>query len=58
MIMAARTISALLALTAGIAQAHPGHDAPSALHWHAFDTWGWALALAVAAGAWWWARRK
>jgi hypothetical protein len=55
---AARTISALMILAAGTAQAHPGHDAPSALHWHAFDTWGWAPALAAAAGAWWWARRK
>lgn len=51
-------ISALLSGIATVAQAHPGHGEGGALHWHAFDAWGWALALAAAAGAWWWSRRK
>jgi hypothetical protein len=53
-----RTAVVLVALQTGAAMAHPGHGAESAVHWHAFDAWGWALALAVAAGAWWWIRRK
>ncbi len=52
-----RTISTILALAAGAAQAHPGHGEPL-LHWHGFDAGGWALALAVAAVGLWLARRK
>ena len=53
-----RTMMALSALTTGAAWAHPGHGDANAVHWHAFDAWGWALALAVGAAAVWWARRK
>jgi hypothetical protein len=53
-----RTVLAFTALTSGVAWAHPGHGETNAVHWHAFDAWGWALALAVAAAAVWWARRK
>ncbi len=53
-----RTAAVLLALHAGTTWAHPGHGADLPVHWHAVDAWGWALALAVAAGAWWWLRRK
>lgn len=34
------------------ALAHPGHDMP-ALHWHATDTFGFVLVVALAALALW-----
>jgi hypothetical protein len=52
-----RTVLMLLALSAGPALAHPGHGEES-LHWHAFEAWGWALALGIAAAGLWWSRRK
>ena len=58
MTLARRTVSALAALATGTAWAHPGHGETNAVHWHAFDAWGWALALAVAGAAAWWMRRK
>lgn len=58
MTLARRTVSALAALAASTAWAHPGHGETNAVHWHAFDAWGWALALAVAGAAAWWFRRK
>ena len=48
MTLARRTVSALVAAAASTAWAHPGHGETNAVHWHAFDAWGWALALAVA----------
>jgi hypothetical protein len=49
---------AMLLVAPAWALAHPGHDAPTAVHWHAHDAWGWALGLAVAAVLVWLARRK
>jgi hypothetical protein len=47
-----------LALLAAAAQAHDGHGLPGPSHWHATDTVGLLLVLALAAGAWWLSRRK
>jgi len=47
-----------LALGAASAQAHEGHGLPGASHWHATDTLGLLLVLALAVGAWLCSRRK
>ena len=41
---------------AALAQAHSGHGAASAAHWHATDTWG-LLLIAAALGLALWLRR-
>jgi hypothetical protein len=41
---------------AALAQAHSGHDATNAFHWHATDAWGFVM-VAVALGAALWLRR-
>jgi Ca2+/H+ antiporter len=47
-----------LALVAGAVSAHEGHGASTAVHWHATDVFGFiALALVVAALAWWMGRK-
>lgn len=45
-------------LLASGAFAHPGHGLGDGSHWHASDVLGLGLALAVAAGALWFIRRK
>jgi hypothetical protein len=47
-----------LAALAGLAQAHEGHGLPGASHWHASDTVGYVVLVAVIAAAWWSTRRK
>jgi hypothetical protein len=39
------------------ALAHDGHGA-EALHWHATDTWGFMVTLALAGAALWFGRKK
>jgi hypothetical protein len=46
-----------LAAAAG-AWGHEGHGMPDASHWHASDTFGLALVVALAALALWWSARK
>ena len=41
---------------AALAQAHTGHGAAPAAHWHATDVWGFAL-IAAALGVALWMRR-
>lgn len=53
-----KLLAASAAFTATWAQSHEGHGLPGASHWHATDVLGLVLAVAVAAGAWWWTRRK
>ena len=53
-----KLLAAAAALTATRAQAHEGHGLPGASHWHATDALGLVLVVALAAGAWWWTRRK
>jgi hypothetical protein len=40
------------------AQAHDGHGAPAASHWHATDTLGLLVTLGGIATMWWLGRRK
>jgi hypothetical protein len=47
-----------LPLVALNAWAHEGHGLPGSSHWHATDTAGLLLVLALAAGALWFSRRK
>jgi hypothetical protein len=51
-------LAAGAALAATTARAHEGHGLPGPSHWHATDAVGLVLAVAVAAGAWLWIRRK
>lgn len=51
-------LAAAAALIAPVASAHEGHGLPGASHWHATDAVGLLLVVALAAGAWWWIRRK
>lgn len=37
--------------------AHDGHGA-DAVHWHATDTWGFVITLALVGAALWFGRRK
>jgi hypothetical protein len=53
-----KLLAACAALTATLAQAHEGHGMPGTSHWHATDVVGLVLVVALAAGAWWWIRRK
>jgi hypothetical protein len=39
------------------ALAHDGHGA-TAMHWHATDTWGFIVTIALVGAALWFARRK
>ncbi|GAB4561085.1 MAG: hypothetical protein IV105_21145 [Rhizobacter sp.] len=39
------------------ALAHDGHGA-TAVHWHASDTWGFIVTIALVGAALWFARRK
>ncbi len=48
------TALAALPLTA---LAHEGHGA-TAMHWHATDTWGFIVTVALVGAALWFARRK
>jgi hypothetical protein len=43
--------------TSTIAWAHEGHGFEGS-HWHASDTFGFALVAALALAALWWSRRK
>ncbi|WP_156901237.1 hypothetical protein [Azohydromonas australica] len=47
-----------LATIATSVQAHEGHGLPGASHWHASDTVGYTVLVAVIAVAWWSTRRK
>jgi hypothetical protein len=38
--------------------AHDGHGAADAVHWHATDTWGFVVTLALVGAAFWFSRRK
>lgn len=49
--------AAVLFATAVAARAHEGHG-PANPHWHASDLFGIALIVAVAAGLFWFSRRK
>jgi hypothetical protein len=57
-----RTMKTLLAAAAALiptlTRAHEGHGMPGASHWHATDAVGLLVVVALAAGAWWWIRRK
>jgi hypothetical protein len=53
-----RSLLALCMLITPLARAHEGHGLPGASHWHATDAVGLLLVVALAAGAWWWIRRK
>ena len=53
-----RSLASLaLLLHTGLAAAHEGHG-PANPHWHASDLFGIALLVAVAAGVFWFSRRK
>jgi hypothetical protein len=54
----ASALAALLALLPLAASAHEGHGLPGPSHWHATDTLGLLLVVALAAGAWLLNRRK
>ena len=41
-----------------LATAHEGHGLPGPSHWHATDTLGLLLVAVLAAGAWFFGRRK
>ncbi len=47
-----------LPLAAMNAWAHEGHGLPGQSHWHATDTAGLLLVAVMAAGAFWFSRRK
>ncbi len=49
--------AAALAALPFSAWAHDGHGA-TATHWHATDTWGFAVTLALVGAAIWFSRRK
>ncbi len=52
-----KSLFATVAVSAAtLAQAHSGHGAATAAHWHATDTWGFVL-LAAALGVALWMRR-
>jgi hypothetical protein len=46
------------AVFTGAARAHEGHGLPGAAHWHATDTFGLVLVVALGAAAVAWSRRK
>ena len=50
--------TALLLCVCAAATAHEGHGLPGTSHWHATDTWGFALVAALAALAIWSSRDK
>ncbi|MCR5885773.1 hypothetical protein LRS03_24110 [Rhizobacter sp. J219] len=51
-------LAALLSLAlAAPAFAHDGHGA-AGTHWHATDTWGFVVTLALVGAAVWFSRRK
>jgi hypothetical protein len=52
-----RTALMLFALTPVMALAHTGHGGGD-VHTHASDTWGWSLALVIAALGLWLSRRR
>ena len=52
------SLTALLAVAAGLAQAHEGHGLPGVSHWHASDSVGYVVLAAVVAAALWSTRRK
>jgi hypothetical protein len=56
--MKTQLLAAAAALTSPLVRAHEGHGLPGASHWHATDAVGLVLVVALAAGAWWWIRRK
>lgn len=37
----------------GLSLAHDGHGAGSGSHWHATDSWGLVVGVAVVAALWW-----
>jgi len=49
--------AACLAALPVAALAHDGHGATT-MHWHATDTWGFIVTIALVAAALWYARRK
>ena len=51
------TAAALLGAGAA-AMAHEGHGLPGTIHWHATDTWGFAMVAVLAALALWSSRDK
>ena len=56
--MKRRTLSlATLSLLPGLALAHEGHGLSGA-HWHATDTVGLLIVVALAAAAWWSSRGR
>ena len=50
--------TALLLCVGAAATAHEAHGLPGTSHWHATDTWGFALVAALAALAIWSSRDK
>ena len=38
--------------------AHDGHGAAAGVHWHATDTWGFVVTVALVGAAFWFSRRK
>lgn len=40
-----------------VSLAHDGHGA-TAMHWHATDTWGFIVTIALVGAALWFSRRK
>lgn len=49
--------AACLAVLPLTALAHDGHGA-TATHWHATDTWGFIVTIALVGAALWFSRRK
>ncbi|MCC2674919.1 MAG: hypothetical protein K0R89_2981 [Ramlibacter sp.] len=53
-----RSLTALPALAAAGAHAHPGHGILQDVHWHASDAWGFLVVGALAAAAIWYFGKK
>jgi hypothetical protein len=51
------TLTILAALPSASAFAHDGHGAEG-VHWHATDTWGFVVTLALVGAAMWFGRKK